>query len=214
MLAQRGTMAVRGHRLIQQLILMYAEFVRAEVTARILQPSGIFVDGRCEHMTFTDLSALAFHGEPVRYFQEPLMPYNNQALGVNWNTPDWSKDWDLWSVGMMTLEVIVGTELVLTLKDYESVEKLMTDVRGHIPAATHQLLHQMLFQVQDKQAVRDAKRADFESIYQVEKAVNGIENAKRGNSLIRARVDEFNAYADSHADVLAADYGWTKQLEQ
>ena len=66
-MAQRGTMASRGHILIQQLILMYAELVKAKVTCRLLQPSSIFFDEECEQMTFSDIGALAYHNEPVYY---------------------------------------------------------------------------------------------------------------------------------------------------
>ena len=73
----------------------------------------------CENLTFIDISALAYHKEHVNYTQEPLLPYHNTEFDVNPNTRKWSKDWDLWSIGMMTLEVIVGSELVLPLKTYE-----------------------------------------------------------------------------------------------
>ena len=54
-------MASHGHRLIQQLILMYAELKRARVTARSLAPTTIFVDDHGEQLTFTDVTALAYH---------------------------------------------------------------------------------------------------------------------------------------------------------
>ena len=59
-------------------------------------------------MVMTDISALVYHSEPVFYFPEVKMPYNNQKLGVNWLTRLTSPDWDLFSIGMMSLEIIVG----------------------------------------------------------------------------------------------------------
>ena len=133
-------------------------------------------------MTFSDLSALVYHDEPV--FDDPVvrMPYNNQYNGVNWNTSRTSSDWDLWSIGMMTLEVIVVTELVLPLHTHECVESLMTDIRAHIPGPTHQLLTEMLFHVRDEQALINSKSDFFKNIYKFEEAINGIENAKMGTS--------------------------------
>lgn len=84
-------------------------------------------------MTFVDISAIAFHDERVYYFPEAIMPYNNQKLGTNWLTSHSSKDWDLWSIGMITLEIIVGSELVLPLKTYKDVEDLVVDIRPFIP---------------------------------------------------------------------------------
>ena len=118
-------------------------------------------------MTFTDLAGLAYHNEPVYYYPEEVMPYCNRNLGANLHTPSWSPDWDLWSVGMMSLEVIVGSELVLPLKTYQDVEYLMADIQGHIPMATHRLLHEMLFQVRAENVVQNAKGEYFETIYSI-----------------------------------------------
>ena len=75
-LAQRGVMASRGPRIVQQLLLLYAELKNANVAARTLAPETIYVDEKCEQMTLTDLSALVFHHEPVYYIPVAKMPYN------------------------------------------------------------------------------------------------------------------------------------------
>ena len=70
-------LATRGFKIVRLLLLTYDEYKRNGVTARKMQPAAIFVDSSFEYMTFTDLEALAFHKEPVYYFPEPIMPYNN-----------------------------------------------------------------------------------------------------------------------------------------
>ena len=141
------------------------------------------------------------------------MPYNNQDQEVNPTTRKWSKDWDLWSVGMMTLEIIVGSELVLLLDDHDKVLKLVMDIRYHIPTATHQLLQEMLFQVRDEHAVQNAKDGNIARKYKIEEAVNGMERAKEKNSLIRAKVGRFKEYEAENAEKLAMDFGWKRDLE-
>ena len=95
------------------------------------------------------------------------MPYDNRKLGENFLTRASSKDWDLWSIGMITLEVIVGSDLVLLLSTMEAVESLMTDIRPHIPTNTHLLLTEMLFHVSDRHAVLNAKGDFFNTIYNI-----------------------------------------------
>ena len=92
---------------------MYAELIKAGVIARTLAPTTIFVDQYCDQMTLTDISALAFRQEPVFYYPKVVMPYNNQKLKINPYTRLDSPDWDLWSIGVMSLEIIVGTDLTL-----------------------------------------------------------------------------------------------------
>ena len=104
-------------------------------------------------MTLTDLTALTYHSEPVIYFPESIMPYDNRKLDINPYTRVDSPDWDLWSIGMMSLEIIVGTDLVLLLTTYEAVESLMVDIRPFITLSTHLLLTDMLFNVRDRHAL-------------------------------------------------------------
>ena len=184
------------------MILMYAEFVKARVTTRTMSPAAITVDEKCERMTITDLHALAFHGERVFFHPETVMPYNNQKLGVNPWTPLWSKDWDLWSIGIMSLEVIVGSELVLPLRTYRHVEDLMADIMPHIPFATYRLLHEMLFEVRDQRVVYNAKGEDFERIYTIQEAIKGVELAKKSNPNIQRRLEGFIEYSEENAEYL------------
>ena len=76
----------------------------------------------------------------------------------------------------------------------------MADIQHHIPASTHQLLTEMLFYVTDKQAIINSKSDFFESIYKFEEAINGMEKAKMGNSIIKKRVETFYAYANEHGE--------------
>ena len=46
---------------------------------------------------------------------------------------------------MMSLEIIVGSDLVLPLSTYQEVEELFGDIMPYIPGPTHLLLHEMLF---------------------------------------------------------------------
>ena len=96
------------------------------------------------------------------------MPYDNRKLDINPFTRLDSPDWDLWSIGMMSLEIIVGTDLVLLLTTYEAVESLMADIRPFIPSSTHLLLTEMLFFVSDAKAMINAKSDFFETIYKIE----------------------------------------------
>ena len=71
----------------------------------------------------------------------------------------------------------------------------------------------MLFFVRDENAVQNAKSEYFNTIYQVEEAINGMEKAKKGNSLIKERVDQFHARALENEEELAATYSWKPNLD-
>ena len=100
---------------------MYTELKNAKVVARTLAPETIYVDEKCEKMMLTNITALVFHHEPVYYQPVAKMPYNHSELDVNPLTNLTSPDWDRWSVAVMILEVISGSDLVLLLKTYEDV---------------------------------------------------------------------------------------------
>ena len=68
---------------------------------------------------------------------------------------------------MMSLEVIVGSELVLPVETYKDALELVTDIQGLIPTTTYQLLREMLFDVRDEHVVHNAKGYNFETIYTI-----------------------------------------------
>ena len=64
----------------------------------------------------TDLFGVSYKGKRVLE-QPPLyMPYSNQALKEHSLTQPHDQERDLWSVGMIVLEILIGSELVLGLK--------------------------------------------------------------------------------------------------
>ena len=118
------------------------------------------------------------------------------------------------SFGLIALEIIVGSELVLLLQTYEAVEALMLDIRHHTSIPTHQLLTELLFQVRDRDLLVNAKGDHFETIYKIEDAIASLEWARRGNALVlKKRLETFHAHANAHADELLEAYQWSDEHE-
>ena len=67
-----------------------------------------------------------------------------------------SPEWDLWSVAVMILEVISGSDLVLLLKPYEDVQALMVDIGPYMSVALNNLLNEILFFAKDGTAIYNA----------------------------------------------------------
>ena len=67
-----------------------------------------------------------------------------------------SPEWDLWSVAVMILEVISGSDLVLLLKTYEDVQALMVDIGPYMSVALNNLLNEILFFAKDSTAIYNA----------------------------------------------------------
>ena len=68
--------------------------------------------------------------------------------------------------------------------------------------------------VRDANAVVNAKSEYFDTIYKIEEAINCMEAAKIGNGIIKARVDQFKAYAAEYPEELAMTYSWKPDLEK
>ena len=71
----------------------------------------------------------------------------------------------------------------------------------------------MLFHVKDANAISNAKKDDFEAIYQIEAAINGMERAKEGNMAMKRRVEQFLSYAAVNGEVLKKKYDWERSLD-
>ena len=67
-----------------------------------------------------------------------------------------SPDYDLWSVAVMIMEVVAGSDLVLLLKTYEDVQALMVDIGPYMSVALKYLLNEILFFAKDSRAIYNA----------------------------------------------------------
>ena len=88
------------------------------------------------------------------------------------------------------------------------------DIRSILISLSHLLLIEMLSYIRDTNAVVNVKSDYLDTLNRIEEVIHGTEAAKTGNSIMKARVDQFQAFAAENPDELALTYSWTPDLEK
>lgn len=95
---------------------MLQELRKVDATLNTLEPKSIFVSPYATKLVAVDLFGVCYKDKRVLEQPPLFMPYSNQALREHNLTRSDNGERDLWSVGIIILEILIGTELVLGLK--------------------------------------------------------------------------------------------------
>ena len=78
------------------------------------------------------------------------MPYSNRELPEYALQKPWSPEFDLWSLGIIILQVLVGQEMVTKMNSDEDVREVLELAKPLIGADLHFLVSRMTIFVDDK----------------------------------------------------------------
>jgi hypothetical protein len=131
--------------LIKLLLDAYIELEKSDVRLRSIQPSSTFYSTKLDKVVFSDISASCQRNSTASRKVEVRAPYSSIGF-FQFNTkPSSSPFWDRWSIGIMILEIIVGTDLLLEHTTYSELEKFLADCMDYLDVETFEFLNCMLF---------------------------------------------------------------------
>ena len=94
-----------------------------------------------------DLLALTFKDMPVLEMIKGSMPYSNQDLKEHEQTGYHRQERTMWSVGMMILQLFVGSEVVQCLYTHQDVIEGLTHVQNELGNRLYGLIRALMFEV-------------------------------------------------------------------
>ena len=100
------------------------------------------------------------------------MPYSNRDLKEYDKTRDLSPEWDLWSLGVIILEVLVGSEVVATVDSDQRLRDLLTLIAPLIPSQLFFIVSEMTIFCSGKNIQSIIDRASEKNHDLVMEAVN------------------------------------------
>jgi hypothetical protein len=126
------------------------------------------------------------------------MPYSNQALREHSLTQPHDQERDLWSVGMIILEVLLGSELVFGLKTNAEVRDLILFVQQWLGARLTTLLTGLLFDVRYAVVKETLDDGLLNSERRVSKAIEEVQKAKKRHEKLKVMKKDFLKFAKDH----------------
>ena len=136
---------VKSHAL--DIVVAFSEaftlFRAQDITLRTIQPSTVAYDPDAKKLTFADQRFVCKSGIEVDRQNETSFPYRSSGIPPFFAYRDTHPMRDNWCLGVIILEMLVGPELVLTLRSYAKFLDLFEKVSKHLDQATLTLLEHL-----------------------------------------------------------------------
>ena len=112
---------------------------------RGITPSTISLSADYEKVRFTDVSVMCKKDEKATRLVASEAPYNAFRIDETFCMDESSVELDQWSVGVVILELLVGTDLVIVANSAQKLRDLLIHCGQYIDGQTHMLLSFLLF---------------------------------------------------------------------
>lgn len=132
---------------IKGLLTTLLELRVANATIQNLAPDNIYINSSGNRLVITDLFAVTFKGMRILEMYRGSMPYSNVDLPEHKLTGFHNQERTMWSVGVVILELFVGSDLVNCMRTNEDVVELLDYISGQLGARLYYMLKALLFQV-------------------------------------------------------------------
>ena len=129
-----------GPNIITQLLMGLVTLKEQGLVVQNLQPSTIFINYDGTLLNFADITQICQDEDPQPYPQEIHLPYRYSFIRHHHYQHEALFVKDRYSLGMIILEILLGSELVLAAQTEELVEKLLDDCSTYLDGATQALL--------------------------------------------------------------------------
>ena len=115
---------------------------------------------------------------------------------------------DMWSIGIIILEVLVGPELVLQADASDAVEGLLDSCKDYIDASTLDLLEDMLFHYGDPDLDHYCEKVLVKSSATIDMGVRKMIYAKGDDSVLLDALEDFRGVVNRESLKYSSRYGY------
>lgn len=138
---------MHGHMVIKGLLNMLLELRKIDATLHNLDPEGLFVSTNGTKLMLVDLLSISFKGMPVLAMPTRTMPFSNQDLKEHEQTGYHRQERTMWSVGMMILQLFVGSDLVQCIRTNQDAIEVLAHVSDELGNRFYTLIKALMFDV-------------------------------------------------------------------
>ena len=140
--------------IIKALLSAYLEVSKAhKLTLRTLTPSTVMLDRSFSQVIFSDISEMCEQDDGSQPSTHPPLPYSAMLLPAYRKSPRCHTIFDRWSVGVIMLEILLGTGAVMTIHSFAAAEELIQLSRKFLDKDTVAVLRYLLFATKSPNAV-------------------------------------------------------------
>ena len=112
-------MEISGSAIVNLLLRGLTEIDSMQLCLRSITPSGITISNDLKTLIFKDLINICDQGSEEPGQDSGAYPYSNYQYFQNYKISKSDPHWDTWSVAVVILEILIGSEFVLQARSNE-----------------------------------------------------------------------------------------------
>jgi hypothetical protein len=143
-IGRRNEMYLKGSKIIKLLLMGLLELKEHGVKVYNIEPSSIYLNDDYSKLVFADIRHMASNDEKKCPVITTKPPYCG-LFGLLKEREHWeTQARDMYSIGVVILEIIVGTELAIMTKRPLGLTKLLSDLIDYVDKDTMALLNYLI----------------------------------------------------------------------
>ena len=143
-IGNRPLMEIKGGAIAVLLIEGLTEIEQQQVCLRSINPSSVTISNDLKRLIFRDTHNICIQGSEEPAQDSGAAPYSNYEYFEKLDISRSDAHHDTWAVGVVLLEIIVGSEFVLIAKNQEKVMWLLLHLEAHIDKVLFDMLEELL----------------------------------------------------------------------
>ena len=144
-IGHRDIMEKTGGEIIKNLLLGMMELRKLQLVLRNIAPSSIALSEDLKQLQFCSLDNVARNCREEYQPQRGELPYCcNDILLMHLNIPSASVLRDYWSIAIIILDILFGTEVVIPLFNHRQIVDLLDAIEDYVDPPTHRILKGLL----------------------------------------------------------------------
>jgi len=201
-LNDRALVLEQGQDLVKSLLVAYQGLEEKELIVRNIAPRYIRYSSDYGRAIFCDLRAASIDGKveglragiPAPYGSDKFEDCNRYGVDYCFR--------DHWCIGLILLEVFIGSELVLSMKTHKDFGRIFWVVYSYMDAETKKLLQHLLFGLAGSNLSTYVSKTLVEKKELVATNIRRIQAAAEENAWLQKHLKAAKEHFDTHADEL------------
>ena len=208
-IGNRSIMQERGKGIIILLIKALTELEQANVTHRSINPNNIQLPQDLSNIVLADLSNMVDAGGEVDYEQGAEAPYCSMGFMEHRHLEKSDAHWDTWSVGVIILEILMGTEFVLLANNHQKLLSALQMSAEYLDRALYELLEEMLLDGYFGKATAFVEEHEHGEGDIIAENIRRMDAETREDYELQERVKAFHFQMNQASDNIVRDLGFS-----
>ena len=195
------------------LLLQGYDQVRAnDLFLRAIDPHFITFSNHLDGLVYASITTACSCSIKSGYQFQSYAPYSARQMEEFSYLPQRCDFWDRWAIGVVILEILVGTELVLVATSYEKVEQLLEHCEEWLDPVMLEIVQALMFDQESPSISELLQKLENAPEDIVSQTIRRVEAAAFEDATLQCWMRLFEQYMEQHMEEAKIRYGVTRRI--